>query len=360
MYDIQFVIPCSYKESFKQRLIDFLNCYGLCNLGKYKVKVYLLTGTEEEEELNLLNRDNVVVEKISSMNDDPAQKTYDFFYKMTEEMATEAKWTAKIDDDAFNNISMMMEVLSKYDYNNKWYLVPGPEIREEINDIEKKCIDALDLHEEIYPNFYHELEGCWVSTKAMVEIVKNKRCKHFFNKRRNYYSPKTGYTDQALAVAAKLCCIPLMKERNFYAEATLRVEIKEDFLEKLEVLSMKDKINYCHIHPICAEKDICSYKIIKNKINGVDEPVLPILYNKRFVASKKEFKRDVITFKKNGQLLDNRYFMNWGIKEDELFLSSRFGMDIFSIKELETQGFSISTKDPDIILKIDVELIKII
>lgn len=256
MYDIQFVLPVSSKGIFKKRFEDFLKHYGIYNIKNNKIKIYFLIGTENSDNFSV--DINVDYEFVSASDDQACFKIHDFFSKMTIEQAEQAKWTAKIDDDTFNDIDVMVRALAEYDYCQNIYIATGPEIRDDLEGESVFCLKKLNLWNNIFPNIWHELEGCWVSQCSMKRIISNKNSLSFLNERKKI---KEGYTDQALAIAAILAKCHIIKDNRFHAtmyQVTL----------PLTMLSIYGNW-ICHLHPICGDKDPGTQSIIIKKINSL-------------------------------------------------------------------------------------------
>lgn len=256
IYDIQFVLPVSSKGIFKKRFEDFLKHYGMYNIKNNKIKIYFLIGTENSDNFEV--DINVDYEFISAPDNQASFKIHDFFTKMTIEQANQAKWTAKIDDDTFNDIDTMVKALSDYDHNENIYIVTGPDIREDLEGESIFCLKKLHLWSTIFPNIWHELEGCWISQCTMKKIISNEISLTFLNERKKI---KEGFTDQGLAIAAILAKCHIIKDNRFHA-AMNQMPLP------LTMLSLYGNW-ICHLHPVSGDKNESIQSIIIKKINSL-------------------------------------------------------------------------------------------
>jgi hypothetical protein len=256
---------------------------------------------------------------------------------MTKEQASQANWTAKIDDDCFNDIDEMINVLNEYDYNEKQYLVAGPSIKEDLHSIEILCLKNTNLYKKIGPNISHELEACWVSKKTMIDIIENQDCKTLFKERIKY---NEGHTDQCLALAAKLNKTPIQKEVRFYADLSSNKKIIDCTLFGGTI---------CHYHPLCHDKNPIYYDLVTNKILKVkNKDFEDKSYIIRYKNESNYFLIE-IKLKEYGTIeLRNNWIDNWIVINDELILLNsgktitKFNTnDLINNKKIKNLFFSI-------------------
>lgn len=302
MYDIQFIIPVSTEKKYKQRLKNFLETFGLYNIQDRKVKIYFLIGsdyiTPDEFQTHLAD-----IEFIKCKSNHLVVKIYDFFSNMTLDQASQAKWTAKIDDDCFNDIENMMKTLEEYDCEEKHYLVPNPLIREDFEEVEIECLEKINALNKVLPNIYHEVEASWVSRKTMMLINQNKDCKALFNERKKH---GTGVSDQTLAIAAKLTKSPLQKEKRFFADDVIRMPIAECTLFGG---------NVSHVHPIAHDKNITISEMFEAKIKNKKKDNTLFFEHKKYVVRHEEYLIE-IKLEEFG-LINSDLYQTWSIVDDE-------------------------------------------
>lgn len=336
MYDIQFIIPVSTKNKYARRLDDFINCYGIYNVKNRKIKIYFLIGTDEIK-MEINKNPNVDIEFVKSTNDNMVVKIYDFFSNMTKEQASQANWTAKIDDDSYNDIDETMNVLNDYDFNEKHYLVPQPIIREDLHSIEILCLKNTNLDKKVGPNIGHELEACWVSKKTMTDIVENKDCKTLFKERIKY---SEGHTDQCLALAAKLNKTPIQKEVRFYADLSANKKIIDCTLFGGTI---------CHYHPLSHDKNPIQYDLVANKILKIKNKDFE---DKSYIIryqNESSYYLIEIKLKEYGTIeIRNNWIDNWIVINDELVLLNNGKIvtklktnDLIDNKKIKNEFFTI-------------------
>lgn len=328
MYDIQFIIPVSSEKKYKKRLKDFLDTFGLYNIQNRKVKIYFLIGTDDidskEFQTSLAH-----IELIKCKSNHLVVKIYDFLSHMTLEQASQAKWTAKIDDDCFNDIEAMMKVLEEYDCEEKHYLVPDPLIREDFDDIEIECLEKINALKKVMPNIYHEVEASWTSRKTMMLINQNKDCKKLFDERKKH---EDGVSDQCMALAAKLTKSPLQKEKRFFADDTVRIPLADCTLFGG---------NVSHVHPLAHDKNPVIYEIFEAKIKNKKNENTLFFENKQYVIRHEEYLIE-IKLEEFGQV-NSDFYQTWSIIDDQLVLMGQEDDETkekFSISDLKERKFS--------------------
>lgn len=200
MHDINFVLPISVsKDIYSQRLIDFKK-FGIINVKDKKVLVTLLKGTETIDNFDIGWQDNVTVELISSEYNDVIQKTYDYFANLN---APKARWTAKIDDDSFNDVSSLVDNLDKNFLNKDVYVCCYLNKVDYQLHVEKKSLIELGYKEWITPevSLWHEWEASFISKDCLLKIINNKDSVELLKMRSKVSG---GVTDACLAFAARI------------------------------------------------------------------------------------------------------------------------------------------------------------
>jgi hypothetical protein len=325
MFDIQFIIPVSTSGKYKQRLIDFIDYYGTYNVVDEKIKIYFLLG--DEDPISYVEKPNVEIEFIQSEHNHPAVKIYDFIFKMTENDVMQAKWTAKIDDDAFNDIHNIVKVLNEYDYTEKNYIIPHPYIMESLDYPEPIIIKKLGLTEKIYPNIAHEVEGCWISQKALSFMKTDLDCMRLFKERTKHAN---GFTDQTLAVASRLIKLPIQKENRFYANQN---DIKFPIIN-----SSIFGGTICHFHPICADKQASVHQVIIAKIKNEKKPASLQFENRCYILRQYGRALHEIKLLEFGIVQNSQIYNRWVIDDDDKLVLDGWNNNIckFCMKELIT------------------------
>ena len=248
MYDIQIIVTCC-----KDRL-SYFQKFGLYNIQDKKVLLYCLCFDKKEfqegwpkgidvvlvddhkndiaykeiilngnknyseeiphnyDDLNNLEKNWTEYEKYlkKDYSDDASFKLYNFLYNLKHEDCMLAKWTLKIDDDSYNDISLMVNYLERnFDYTEVNYLTS--ELKVDNNLLERSLLNKLNLWNKA-KDYKHEVEACWLSRKALCKINKDKDCKRLFREKSILSLKMGGWTDQCLGAACKICKIHPVKE----------------------------------------------------------------------------------------------------------------------------------------------------
>ena len=206
-YDIQFIVPICLFQKYKKRFLYFKK-NGLFNIENRKVLLTLLCETNDTE---LCCKDwdiNIDVELIHCPHNQESAKVYYYFDKFQESRLHEVRWVAKIDDDSLTDVNDLVSRLDEFgDYQKEFYF--AAEILNNIEPEELHLIREFKLdwwfNKQIEgPYVSHEVEGSFVSQKAMQTIYQNEQSRNFLKKRAEIHH---GYTDIALACAARICKI---------------------------------------------------------------------------------------------------------------------------------------------------------
>lgn len=233
MYDIQIIVPIiENRRGLFQKI-------GLYNIKNRKILLCCLVDDKKKFENGWPNCVDVEIIEYSCKNEN--FKVYDFLYNLDFSKAIRAKWTAKIDDDSFNNIDLLVSTIeNKYNYLDDYYLVGPPLRKNDINEAEVEAICNCGLFEEINETWDHELECCILSQSALCKIILNDNCKKLFKEFSKINEKnKRGYTDQILGAAAKLCDINLIEENSIIYGGKIN--------------DIKNISKYSHFHPMGIE-----------------------------------------------------------------------------------------------------------
>ena len=118
-YDLEVLMPISGKGIFGGRLFHFKK-YGLLNSENVKIKLILLTGTEQIPDIKEGWAENIDITTVRHFNDHPASKIYNFFAKQ-DPNELNADWYMRIDDDSITNVEGLMASLSEFDSSKSHY-----------------------------------------------------------------------------------------------------------------------------------------------------------------------------------------------------------------------------------------------
>lgn len=199
-YDLEIVMPVSMQDKYLKRLDDFKK-YGLRNIGDYKIKLVLLTGVQEIPEILVGWDEKIDVEYQSCELDHHAAKVNFYYKKLFEkEDLSYCKWFVRLDDDSLTNISSLMYYLSELDENEKHFLCAELFIGD--TSVERDLLTKMNIYSPWKFNITHEIECCILSYPMMKHIASNEVARNFIEERSKI---PEGYTDIALATAAKIC-----------------------------------------------------------------------------------------------------------------------------------------------------------
>lgn len=320
MYDINFVLPISVsKDIYSQRLIDFKK-FGIINIKDKKVLVTLLKGTETISDFDIGWREDVAVEIISSEYNDVIQKTYDYFANLN---APKARWTAKIDDDSFNDVSLLVDNLDKNYLNKDVYVCCFLNKVDYQLHVEKKALIELGYETWITPevSLWHEWEASFISSDCLFKIINNENSIKLLKMRSKVPG---GVTDACLAFSARIAGL---------------TPVDAHFVTNMPLIGHFSDLGGCynHIHFVSRisgglhsnEKNgylaFDFFRIIKEKDYDID--VYNDFLNQDYLFSGKDnAPLGVLSFKENGLVYGKKHeneFL-WCLKDNKfLFLNSR-------------------------------------
>lgn len=282
MYDLQIIVPC-----IKERLKSFQK-YGLSNIGDTKLLVYCLVDNAKDFQEGWPDNPNLKIELVEypecedhtkcgvieiekPIVERACYKVFRFIHEMTDEQINQAKWTLKMDDDVYNDISEINYFLNlEYDSEKEFYLVG--EVRYELHNCEVDILKKLNLWNKMYNRFEHEKECCYLSRAALRTILSNNICKELFREKYFVSLSRHCFTDQTMGAAAKICKI-------FPVITTSILSTGPDHLIPCILLSKKEKLSrdgifrdryFSHFHPL-KEKQIRKLLEIEMRKEGKTE-----------------------------------------------------------------------------------------
>jgi len=107
-YDLELLLPVHLTGHRRQRL-DTFRQYGLLNLGTYRVRLVILSGTWDFSS----HQDGWPCQLLvlPGPDDDPAMKVYNFYATRDEAWAAAARWFARVDDDSITDVGGLIQYL---------------------------------------------------------------------------------------------------------------------------------------------------------------------------------------------------------------------------------------------------------
>lgn len=257
MIDIEFVIPICLNGKYLNRINNFLK-YGIINYNNNSIKITILVDREENNLLNQLkNPNNHNLKIVECPIGHEACKVYFYFSHYDKRDLDSTRWIAKIDDDSVNDVGLLVKKLDEeYNCDEKYYIIAG--LQQDIDSIEQNLLwelgygDWFDYNNMIGNHIIHEKEGSIVSRAGLRAILTNPKAIEFLLKR-SYID--CGYTDQALAAAARICKI--------YPSSPLFLT-HEPTLSNFSIFGGK----LAHVHFIAEDINESIFKILKSKIDN--------------------------------------------------------------------------------------------
>lgn len=337
-YDLQIILPLTATGRWKRRISDFQK-YGLYNIKERKILITALIGPENPEEFKNGWPSQIDLELIPGSSTQPGTKVYEYFSKMTSEKAAESKWIAKIDDDSYNDIDGLLSDFEA-DFNEKDRLYLVGKIQEDMENTELSLIRGMELPTRY---FFHEHEGCFLSSVALQEILSNKLCKELFKAR----SKMAGFTDQCLALAAKLCKIHPIRARNLLSN----LSGTNKFIEGCSVFGGV----LTHYHPISNDRSKQLNEWLLWRTCGITEenyPLIDKIIDSKFVVTAIN-RNSIISIKKYGEISQNSLGLRgWQCVGNRILFCNNDGSTILAFDYLEQEDIFIdSNKNPTIRLE---------
>lgn len=245
-YDLEVLMPVSGKGIFGGRLFHFKK-HGLLNCGDAKIKLTILTGTEQIPDIKEGWSENIDIATVRHYNDHPASKIYNFFAQQ-DPNELNADWYMRIDDDSITNVEGLLAELSKFDSSNSHYFATFLHFLWD-GIIERKILADLKYPQQTIEEIRHEHECCVVSHASMKKILSNAESKRIFESRSSY--------------PIEVC------DRCFGCGAHIAGERPQD----VPWLDRKAKVcklscfggNIHHVHEVAYDKNEASYSFVREK-----------------------------------------------------------------------------------------------
>ena len=207
MYDLGIIISCCLEGHFLPRIYNFKK-YGLLNIGKSKIKVFLLVGKYPIPQ-DLREGWPCEVDFVSSHRQHDGPKIYDFILNLNTEEIQKHRWWLKVDDDSINDISHQIKRTDEeFDWEKPEYVFGHYDqlVGQLFIDAVKKTKHIERFLPTGKTSFYshHEYESSIMSSSCVQKIIEDDECRFFL---KLLASPendlKECYHDQGLALAAR-------------------------------------------------------------------------------------------------------------------------------------------------------------
>ena len=305
-YDIEFVIPITFKDKFLQRAIDFKKI-GLLNINNNKVLVNFLVGTEAVPK-DFLDGFNYDVRIIDSTYNVHSNKVSDFYSKLNPDKL-DSRWIARIDDDSLTDVSGLLYNLdNEFDYKKEYNIITDYKL--EVDTHEFNILSEMGYGRWFggRPTVAHEWECGILSHGALKTMLLNKNSIEFLNKRTNFGE---GFCDQCISIAARMAKI-------YPVDGWFLTQFSEVFNFSLF------EGTYNHIHYIA--RDIDSFKF--DFLNEMLTSERKLLQNKDFAFYVNNKPVGILTFAPNGKIKnyhhENEAF--WSLRKNDLIIFNKDGI----------------------------------
>lgn len=223
MFDLEILVPVHPTGKWLDRLNSFRR-FGLLGGEQLRVRLVLLCGTWALDPA-LCDASawpgisSVAV--VNSTTDHPAAKIYDYYANVLPEEGLQARWYLRIDDDSLTDIHRLVNHLDfTFYWRDALHLAGTIE-----DDIEVPYVIALrELRGERFlqgagqGRVLHEREVAVTSHTVMRRIIANRMAREFL---RRVALIESGDDDQGLAVAARICGIPVSQVPFLTAQCQL-------------------------------------------------------------------------------------------------------------------------------------------
>jgi hypothetical protein len=208
MYDAEFHIMCSEKETFKHRIKLFLN-YGIHNCNKFKVKMVLLLKENKEsnleEEIKSYEKNNLKFEVLRFQQDEPSFKKFSYFTEVAPNRLDDARWFIGMDEDSITDIDALINHLDEdYDWQEKHYVSTAPMNNTQPMEYDLALVFGKQHWYSPIGGPYHEWEICCLSQKSIKTILENPNSNKILNMRKKI---SKGWGDHCMGIAAKFAKI---------------------------------------------------------------------------------------------------------------------------------------------------------
>lgn len=290
-FDIEFVVPlCLKEEKYVRRAETFLK-YGLINVGNKRTLLTLICFESELDAVESLVRSHYKSEVrfVTSTDHHPAVKYYQYLSKYSPDTA---RWMAKVDDDSITDVSTLVDKLDQhYDYERDYHIISAP-ARKESGGIEITLMRKYDLFSSDYTHT-HEWEISVTSNQTMKRIAANKTASQLLADRAKISS---GYCDQSLAIAAKMCKV-------YPTECS--------FITYHPYIGMFSYFggHMTHIHFVSPDKNSHCLQYVKNKIDDKferesDREIHDAMKDKEFFFTADKIQGSIIKLSEKGKIIN--------------------------------------------------------
>lgn len=207
MYDLGIIINVCLEGHWLPRIYNFRK-YGLLNIGKSKIKVFLLVGKHPIPQ-DLREGWPCEIEFVTSNLYWHGPKTFEFVLNLKTEEIQKYRWWFKIDEDSINDISHQIKRTDEeFDWEKPEYVFGhyDPLVGQIFIDAVKKT----KHRERFLPTgktsfyFHHEYESSLMSSSCLQKIIEDDECRFFL---KLLTSPDNDspvcHHDQGLAIAAR-------------------------------------------------------------------------------------------------------------------------------------------------------------
>lgn len=254
MYDIDIILPLTTSQEKYRERARYFKKYGLINIPKEsKVCISLLLGPDESLDVAKGWPPGIDIKVFRFDFNHETSKTYRYYSQMN----IESKWIARFDDDSITNIGNLLSNLSRFDHQEKWYLVAELTKIEHIYEAEilsrmgyEHWFNCCDEDEANALTIWHEYASCVLSFGAMQTIIENSTAVEFFKERSKV---SLGPNDYALSCAAKLCGI---------------YPVEADFMATRSYVTYFLNERLTHIHFISNDCNSTGYNYLIDYIKG--------------------------------------------------------------------------------------------
>ena len=207
MYDLGIITPVCLEGHYLARLYNFRK-YGLLNIGKSKIKVFLLVGKYPIPQ-DLREGWPCEIDFVSCPRQHDGPKTYDFILNLKTEEIQKCRWWLKVDDDSITDISNQIKRTDEeFDWEKPVYVFGHYDTA--VGQVFIDAVKKTKHRERFLPSgktsFFlnHEWESSVMSPSCVQKIIEDDECRFFL---KLLVSPendiKECYHDQGLALAAQ-------------------------------------------------------------------------------------------------------------------------------------------------------------
>lgn len=335
MYDIEFTLAICLKGKYKRRLEEFKK-YGILNIKDRKVLVTLLSETDSVEAKEGWP-EGIDVNLIHCPSTHEASKIYHYFSKHAENRLDKVRWFAKVDDDSSTDVDTLLTELDEMgDHKKEFYFVASrlDNIEPEEYNLVKEFgyghwFEKQSPHHQFVS---HEVEGSFLSQAAMRTILTNPTAKRFLDERATI---SAGYTDIALACAARICkiyitetpfltCDPLVGNYSIFGG------------------------DLCHIHYIGPDVNHQAWEYLSSTLRDKDKNDLwDQVVGKKYILNREKDYFCIVEFRKDSKIIihspreDPPYDWSlWSTPNNQLCFIGWEGQKIINFDQTDADEFT--------------------